>query len=144
MEEIIIDILKLILAIGTGIIIGREREVSGKPAGMRTLSLVCMGATFLALVTIRHFPEETARVLAGVITGIGFLGAGVIIAQPKNVIGVTTAATIWAVAIVGIGIGLGEYIISIIFVGLVYLILIERKIERTIMRKGNKVKDKIN
>ena len=137
MDEVIGQILALVLAAFIGFIIGGEREKAGKPAGTRTLSLVCSASAFAAMITVDIYPDQVPRVLAGVITGIGFLGAGVIIAQSKNVLGVTTAATIWATAIIGMGIGMGDkYIFLASFFGLlVYFVLIERKLELSMHRK---------
>ena len=140
MLEVIIDILKLLVAVGVGTIIGYEREESGKPAGKRTLSLVCVGSTYLALLTVKYIPNDTGRVLAGLITGIGFLGAGVIMAHGYNVKGLTTAAAIWAVSIVGMGIGIGEYLLSILVTIAIYLILIERRIKADIERVGERMR----
>jgi len=136
--DMAIDIVKLLLAIIIGGIIGGQREKSGKPAGIRTLALVCMATTFFTFISIRYFPYDTARVLAGVITGIGFLGAGAIIAEGGNVRGLTTAATIWAVSIIGVGIGLGQYGISIIFAVLIWIILKQGRFKRIIRKKDKK------
>jgi putative Mg2+ transporter-C (MgtC) family protein len=129
MEEIGMSVLKMVLAMGLGFLIGAEREKNGKPAGTRTLALVCVASTFITIISMDYGFADTTRVLQGIITGIGFLGAGAIIANGTNVIGLTTAATIWAVSILGVGIGAGEYIISIIFALIVYFVLLERRIE---------------
>jgi putative Mg2+ transporter-C (MgtC) family protein len=142
MEELLLDFLKLMLAIGIGFLIGIEREKNGKPAGSRTLSLVCLSAAFITMITVSRFPADTEKVLSGIITGIGFLGAGTIIAQQSHIMGLTTAATIWAVAMVGIGIGLGEYWLSIIVATLIYFVLIERRIENKIIEVEKNIKDK--
>lgn len=142
MNEITIDIIKMILAIGLGFLIGIERERSGKPAGSRTLALVCLGSAFATLIGAKFVTDDPTRVLQGIITGIGFLGAGAIIAHGTNVTGLTTAAAIWAVSIVGIGVGMGEYVISILFAALVYFVLIERRIEKIEKEIVEKVKRK--
>ncbi len=116
------DILKMIIAIVIGSIIGRERKKSGKPVGMRTLSLVCAGSTFITILAVNHFPADAGRILAGIVTGIGFLGAGAIIADSGKVKGLTTAASVWAIAMVGLGIGLGDFL-SGVFAILIYIIL---------------------
>lgn len=147
MLELTVNILKLLLAIGIGALVGYERERSGKPAGMRTLALVCMGSAFFIITSEKYFPNDSARVLAGLITGIGFLGAGAIIAYQGGIHGLTTAATIWAIAILGTSIGLGDYIAAVVFGLLIYLILVEPKIEKgiegiekKILKKDNKSK----
>lgn len=125
-----IDILlRLATAIVAGGLIGLERSAAGKPAGIRTQMLVCMGATLLILATIKILPDETARIIAGIATGIGFLGAGTIFRAKDHVNGLTTAASVWTVAAIGIVIGLGEYFLAIASAILVMLILQLGRIE---------------
>jgi putative Mg2+ transporter-C (MgtC) family protein len=92
-----------------GGLIGLERQLRGKPAGIRTSILICMGTQFFVLLGSSFDPEnaDPTRVLGQVVTGIGFLGAGVILTREGIVIGVTSAATIWLLAAVGATIGLG-------------------------------------
>jgi len=122
--------LKLLMALALGGLIGMERETSQKPAGFRTNILICVGAAMMMISAGMLFNasggngSEVARIAAGVITGIGFIGAGTIIQARGNIIGITTAATIWAVAVLGIVIGLGYYLISLIFAGLILLTLV--------------------
>src|SRR3989344_8899612 len=112
-------LLRLIFAVVCGGLIGLEREVVHKPAGVRTHMLVCLGSALFALITFDTLPNETARIIAGVATGVGFLGAGTIFKAQSEVHGLTTAASIWAVSAVGLGIGLGYYNITIIAVLLI-------------------------
>jgi putative Mg2+ transporter-C (MgtC) family protein len=144
MQELLIDIAKLMLALGIGAIIGTEREKSGKPAGSRTLSLVCMSTTFVTLVIANEFPIETAKIVAGVLTGIGFLGAGTIIAHEDKIIGLTTAAAIWTIAIAGVGIGLNNYALALVFSILSYFVLVERRIEAKIKEEEKIIKKKVS
>jgi len=118
-----VDVVKLLLAVLVGTVIGLERRKAKKPTGFRTLSMVCLGSVFIMILALEYFPLEAGRIVAGILTGLGFLGAGAIIATGKDVSGLTTAATIWAVAIVGIGIGLGEYMISLVLAAFIYLLL---------------------
>ena len=90
-------------------IIGLEREFKHKPAGLRTNILVGVGSTLIMLVS-QYFSFDPARIAAGVITGIGFLGAGLIIQDRNEVHGITTAATIWVVSGVGLAVGIGMYV----------------------------------
>jgi putative Mg2+ transporter-C (MgtC) family protein len=127
------EIIKIILSIVFGAVVGIEREIRHKPAGLRTHILVCMGATITTVVSV-SFTDDPARIAAGIITGIGFLGAGTIIAAGSgNVVGLTTAASLWVVAAIGIAIGAGEFILAGVSSLLVLLILsfvyIEREIE---------------
>jgi len=128
--DIIEVLLKLVMAVALGGLIGMERESSQKPAGFRTNILICVGAAAMMVLAGLLFTEgggngsEVARIAAGVITGIGFIGAGTIIQGRGNIIGITTAATIWVVAILGLVIGLGYYLIALILAGLVLLTLV--------------------
>lgn len=114
-------IFRLLLSAGLCGIIGLEREYRHKPAGLRTNILVGMGATLVMLMSLYASSQDNGdmmRLASGVITGIGFLGAGVIIrGQGQNdeemVHGITTAATIWIVAVIGLAVGLGFYFAAI-------------------------------
>lgn len=130
MELIYEQTLKLILAVVLGGLIGWERERSHKPAGLRTHMLVCIGSALITIVSINYFTEDYARIIAGIITGIGFIGAGTIIAQGnKGIHGLTTAASLWAVAAIGITAGIGWYALSSIAAVLIMLILFIAKLE---------------
>ena len=122
-------ILRLVLATVAGGLIGLEREVIHKPARIRTHMLVCLGSALFMLVTLETFPTDVVRIIAGVATGIGFLGAGTIFKAKDDVHGLTTAASIWSVSAVGLSIGLGYYLITIIAVVLILLILQLNKME---------------
>ena len=108
--------LRLVLAAVLGGIIGFQRERTGKEAGIRTHILICAGAALITIVSIYGFPgSDPSRVAAGIVTGIGFLGAGVILHRSGGeVAGLTTAATIWAVAAIGLAAGAGLYVISVV------------------------------
>jgi putative Mg2+ transporter-C (MgtC) family protein len=108
-------LLRLILAGIAGAIIGLEREVEDKPAGVRTFATVAMGAALFTVAPAIAFPDapdSAARVAAQIVTGIGFLGAGTIIQVKDRVEGLTTAAGIWAVAAVGMTFGFGLYVLG--------------------------------
>ncbi len=105
-------ILRLVAAIVAGSIIGFERELHDKPAGLRTNILICFGSALFTVMSVMMVGEaysDRARIAAQVVTGVGFLGAGTIVHFKGNVLGLTTAATIWAVASVGMAFGAGEY-----------------------------------
>lgn len=130
MELIYEQALKLILAVVLGGLVGWERERSHKPAGLRTHMLVCIGAALITTVSVGFFVEDYARIVSGIITGIGFIGAGTIIAQgTKGIHGLTTAATLWVVAAIGISIGVGWYLLSVIAAILIMLILFSGKLK---------------
>lgn len=107
------DVLKIILAVTAGGLIGIEREFRDKAAGFRTLIFICAGACLFTLLSARMAPNsDPNRIAANIVTGVGFLGAGVILRDGSKVIGLTTAATIWLTAAVGMGIGGGQYLLS--------------------------------
>lgn len=115
-------LLKVLIAVVLSGLIGYERERRHRPAGFRTIMLVCLGATLVSIIALQ-FTSFSTHMLAAVITGIGFLGAGAIISGKGSVTGITTAATVWLIACVGLAIGLGFYIEAIVFVLVSYLIL---------------------
>ena len=113
-----------------GALIGMERELKGKPAGFRTNILICLGAAMYmaaGLLVVNEGGEamsDPARIAAQVVTGIGFIGAGTIIQERGRVLGLTTAATIWVVAAIGIIAGAGFPIIAFIASSMVLITLI--------------------
>jgi putative Mg2+ transporter-C (MgtC) family protein len=122
--------LKLLLAVALGGMIGLERESSLKPAGFRTNVLICLSATMMMILSDLFFGTDPApsgdrmRMAAAVITGIGFLGAGTIIQARGAITGLTTAATIWSVAGLGLVIGSGFYAVALILTLIIILTLI--------------------
>ncbi len=137
-----LSVTGLVVAVFCGFIIGLDRQISGKAAGIRTSILICMGAyAYVVLSTALSGKDSTddTRVLGQVITGIGFLGAGVMLARKNMVIGVTSAAVIWILAAIGCFVGFGKYgpaiILSIIsIITLQGINFLERKVKR--FRKG--------
>ena len=119
MSPLLEMVLRFLLAVGLGAGIGYQRERAGKAAGLRTHILVSAGAALFTLVSIYGFSGgavDISRVAAGVVVGIGFIGAGVILRgqREKEVAGLTTAATIWITASVGLAAGAGMYLVSVI------------------------------
>ena len=117
--------LRIILAGFLGAIIGLQREIEGKPAGVRTYGLVAIGAATFTAVGIVAFGQgdPVSRVAAQIITGIGFLGAGTILHMKDRVLGLTTAAGLWVAAAVGMAVGAGMYLIGIGTAVAVFLLL---------------------
>ncbi len=117
-------LLRLFLSILLGGAIGVERQAHGRAAGLRTHILVCLGSTLAMVVTQAFGPGvDPGRALAGILTGIGFLGAGVIVKSNEIVRGLTTAACVWFVAALGVAIGQGLYVISGVSTALVLIVL---------------------
>jgi len=107
------DIIKLLLAVLAGGLIGAEREYRDKAAGFRTIILICVGATLFTIFSLRlGGGEDPVRIAANVVSGVGFLGAGAILRDAGRVMGLTTASTIWLAAALGMGIGGGHYLLS--------------------------------
>ncbi len=117
-------ILRLVIAVIVGGLVGIEREACHKPAGIRTHMLVCLGAALFTIVSMISFPDgDFIRIAAGIVTGIGFLGAGTIFKAKSTIKGLTTAASLWAVAGIGLAIGAGLYILTVAAVILVVITL---------------------
>ncbi len=112
------DLGSLLAAMAAGALIGLERELADKPAGLRTNIMICLGAALFTLISIRlaegSGSVDRTRIAAQVVTGVGFLGAGAIIQHRAQVVGLTTAATIWAVASVGMAFGAGEFVVGVL------------------------------
>lgn len=141
--------LRLLCAMAVGILIGTEREISNRPAGMRTHVLVALGACVVMLSGQMIFTQyrayganpDPARLAAQVITGVGFLGAGTIMKEGPTVHGLTTAASLWTIACLGIAAGGGYYAIAIlgaifIFITLTFLELLQHRLIKT---EGNRL-----
>ncbi len=146
--------LRILLAIVVGGSIGYEREMRNRPAGFITHTLVCVGATVVSLmqmemvhqtillieanpVLAQSMKADLGRVVAQVVTGVGFLGAGTIIVDKRSVKGLTTATTIWVVACIGLTIGMGYYTIAIIATVSIFFVMI------TLRRFESMAKDRL-
>ena len=127
LSEFVIVVIRLLLAAILGGLLGFEREQSGKPAGIRTHMLVCMGAALFILIPEQAgiSDEEMSRVIQGVISGIGFLCAGTIITRKDEQItsGLTTAAGVWLTAAIGIAVGLGREQTAVLCTVLAWIVL---------------------
>jgi len=147
--------IRLGAAVLVGSALGLNRELHGKPAGLRTHGLVSLGAALDTMVAFRSpdssltiDPNAIGRIVQGILTGIGFLGAGVILHDKEgHVAGLTTAATIWICAALGIVCGLGYWLILLIASGMTLLILsvgkmIEQWAMRHFKRKGSEPSDR--
>ena len=119
-------VLRILMAAALGAVIGYQRERAGKSAGLRTVVLVCVGAALFTMASIYGFGAvaDPSRVAAGIVIGIGFLGAGAIMRRGEGHIeGLTTAATIWVMASVGLAAGAGLYLISAVTTAIILIIL---------------------
>lgn len=136
---------KILVATFCGFIIGWERELKQKVAGIRTHILVCVGAclyTSVGFVLAKEYDIDPSRIIGQIVTGVGFLGAGVILVKEDKVVGVTSAAFIWLIASIGVFIGIGYLLTPILLtLGLLLQILILEKVESRISKR---VEEKIN
>lgn len=107
-------ILSLLISVFLGFLIGLERESKHKSVGIRTLSLITLGSTLYTLISVHYFYNDPSRVIAQIVSGIGFLGAGIIFKSENQITGLTTAATIWTSSAIGVLVGLEMYKISFI------------------------------
>jgi putative Mg2+ transporter-C (MgtC) family protein len=126
---------RLLVAMAIGMLLGIEREHRDKSAGLRTLTLISLGSCMFMLVSLIVDAGNTYRIASNIVTGIGFIGAGVIFKSDRGVNGITTAATIWATAAVGMAVGSGLYLAALGACALILIILalfirIEQWIER--------------
>lgn len=134
-------VVRLVVAAITGGLIGLERELNNRPAGLRTHVLVTVGAALIMLVSKYGFSDlniqsDPARLAAQVVSGIGFLGAGTIIMQGNIVHGLTTAASLWTTACIGLAIGAGYYVGSVASVIIVmFTLIILRMIENNVFKR---------
>ena len=129
------------VAVACGTVVGLERQLRGKPLDVRTAVLICLGThVFIRLGVDLSGPNvDGTRVLGQMVTGVGFLGAGVILTRGGHVVGLTTAAVIWVLAGIGAAIGFGEYLGAIALSIVTFLVLnvmewIENRVEH--MRRG--------
>lgn len=122
-------IMRLLVALVIGGVVGLERELHGKPAGIRTNMLMCIGACLIMIISIEvsrtaASTADPGRIAAQVITGVGFLCAGTIIRSRFHVSGLTTAATIWVLAALGLAIGAGYILLSVVGAALITITLV--------------------
>ena len=137
-------ILRISIAFVLSGLIGLEREVRRHEAGLRTHIMVCLGATLTMLTSLHVFDiyrsqasVDPTRIAAGIITGIGFLGAGTIMRSQDHIKGLTTASTLWCVAALGMSVGCGFYVTSAYVTVLVLIVLLFlRSVESKILKKG--------
>ena len=143
-------VIRVLSSVLLGFAIGLEREMTNKYAGLRTNILVCLGACLFTIISIYGFPEvsvtgdelgtrDTARVAAQVVTGIGFIGGGTVLRHGATVFGLTTAATLWVSASIGMACGAGMYGLAIVATGLSILVLVSvRLFEKNVLISSTK------
>jgi putative Mg2+ transporter-C (MgtC) family protein len=120
----ILDVYKALLSLGAGIILGLEREWKDKAAGLKTISIICLGATLFAIISMKLDVNNPTALAAYIVSGVGFIGAGAIFRNGYSVTGLTTAGIIWLAAAVGTSIGFGEFYLAATFVSSSLLVII--------------------
>jgi putative Mg2+ transporter-C (MgtC) family protein len=129
-EDQIEILARVLLAAALGGFIGLERELRGNPAGIRTMALVTLGASLFTDISQMMGGDD--RVAAGIVTGIGFIGGGVVFVEGTGVKGITTAATIWAAAAIGMAVGIELYIVAIASALIVFILLWARPLTQAL------------
>ena len=140
-----LDLFKILLSVVLGGAVGFEREFRDKAAGFRTLIFICMGSCLFTILSVKmaSFGDtrlegagDATRIAATVVAGVGFLGAGAILHQRGHITGLTTAAAIWLVAALGMGVGAGEFALALLVTSVAIVVLwlfpaVERWIDRS-------------
>lgn len=135
------ELLLIFISVFLGLCIGAEREYRNKSAGLRTFILVCFGACLFTILSIKIGVDDPDRIAANIITGIGFLGAGVIFKGDNKIDGITTATTIWATASIGMAVGSGYVYLSLLGTVLVLLILSSLTYFQTYIDHTHKIRE---
>jgi len=112
----ILDVYKALLSLGAGVILGLERELKDKAAGLKTITIICLGATLFSILSLKINPSNPTALASYIVSGVGFIGAGAIFRNGYSVTGLTTAGIIWLAAAVGTSIGFGEFYLAAIFI----------------------------
>ncbi|OGI00427.1 MAG: hypothetical protein A2Y25_11785 [Candidatus Melainabacteria bacterium GWF2_37_15] len=145
-------VVRLIVSLLLGLLIGLEREMTNKSAGLRTHILVCLGSTVFTILSIYGFNcvnsgfsdgdairivHDPSRIAAQIVTGIGFIGGGAVLHYGMNIFGLTTAATLWITASIGMAVGAGSYPLAILATAFTFLVLVViRQIENRFLPRG--------
>ncbi|REC63382.1 MgtC/SapB family protein [Chryseobacterium pennae] len=135
------ELLLIFISVILGLLIGAEREYRNKSAGLRTFILVCFGACLFTILSIKIGVANPDRLAANIITGIGFLGAGVIFKGENKIEGITTATTIWATASIGMAVGSGYVYFSLLGTALVLIILSALTYLQSFIDNYNKIRE---
>lgn len=118
------DVYKALMAVAAGIILGLEREMKDKVAGLKTITIICLGAALFAILSYRLGGQTSPTTIAAyVVSGVGFIGAGAIFKDGFSISGLTTAGIIWLAAAVGLSIGFGEYFLALTFIAASLIII---------------------
>lgn len=136
----LIDLYKALAAMFAGLVLGLEREMKDKSAGLKTISIICLGSALFTIISMKIAGEgyDPGRIAANIITGIGFLGAGVIFKEGFNVYGLTTAGVIWISSAIGMALGFGQFYLGLTFLIGSLLIIYGSKLINSLMQSKHK------
>lgn len=139
----ILDLYKALLAVAAGIILGLERELKDKAAGLKTITVICLGSALFTILSYKvgATDSETTRIASYIVSGIGFIGAGVIFKDKLDVSGLTTAGIIWLAAAVGMAIGFGEFYLAGTFIAAALFIIFLSKWINKVFRPQKQKRD---
>ncbi len=140
--EVVDMLLKLVVSVILGALIGLDRETHGRPAGLRTHILVCLGSTLFTLCSYK-IGGENGRIAAQIVTGIGFLGAGTIMRQGSMIKGLTSAASIWTVAAIGISVAIGGWMMLVAACASLIAFAVLKLMPVVEMRLGSKTSERV-
>jgi putative Mg2+ transporter-C (MgtC) family protein len=141
----ILDLYKALLAVAAGIILGLERELKDKAAGLKTITVICLGSALFTILSYKVgvADNETTRIASYIVSGIGFIGAGVIFKDKLDVSGLTTAGIIWLAAAVGMAIGFGEFYLAGTFIAAALFIIFSSKWINNVFKPRRQSRDLI-
>ena len=134
------ELVQILLSVLVGAVVGAEREYRNKSAGFRTLMLITLGSTIFTILSRKIAPDNPDRIAANILTGLGFLGAGTLFREDNKMTGLTTAASIWATAALGMAIGSGHYILALGGMVLIMIILFVLTYVEPYIDKRNRVR----
>jgi putative Mg2+ transporter-C (MgtC) family protein len=135
------DLVKILISVIIGGVIGFERELHSKAAGLRTITLITVGSAMFTILSLKFGDPATSRVASNILTGVGFLGAGTILFSEGKVRGLTTASSIWAAAALGMAVGLGQYILGAATTVLAVIVLdLFARLDRWLDKKGRETR----
>ncbi|RFS19098.1 MgtC/SapB family protein [Chitinophaga silvatica] len=134
------QLLKVLIALVMGAILGVEREYKRKAAGMRTMTLICMSSAVFTILSAKlGFPGSPDRVASNILTGVGFIGAGVIFKNDYTIDGITTAASIWIASAIGMAVGMSNYLLAVVaLAGSLGVLIILEFVEKRIAEINDK------
>lgn len=140
-----LDVYKALMAVAAGVILGLERELKDKAAGLKTITVICLGSALFTILSykIGGADSESTRIASYIVSGIGFIGAGVIFKDKIDVTGLTTAGIIWLAAAVGMAIGFGEFYLAATFIGAALFIMISSRWINRVIRPRKQSRDLI-